>query len=209
MSISRLAIGVFVSAAYVCAAPIVFNFDSDTVLTTTSTFTNTVNGLSATFSSTDDPGGFAVLPILFTTLDPGDVPGAGNVLIDGLSISDSSIPLTIAFATPIESVSLLFATVVAAPVQLQAYNGASLVGTVTASGTVQASGFAEGSISFSDPFNKVVLSSTAPAFAINDVTATAVPNVVPEPSSLFLVGYGLALSVFMRRWLGSKSASRK
>ena len=61
--------------ALVCAAAnasTVFNFDGDNLGTST-TFTDTVDGLSATFSSSADPGGFVIYPSIFETL-------IGNVL---------------------------------------------------------------------------------------------------------------------------------
>lgn len=47
-------------------ASTLFTFHNDN-LGTTSDFTDTVNGLSATFSSSADPGGFIVYPSFFET----------------------------------------------------------------------------------------------------------------------------------------------
>ena len=57
-----------------CSTVSIFNFDSD-VLGTPTPFSHSNNGLTATFSSTGDPGGFVVAPTFFLTL-------TGNVLLD-------------------------------------------------------------------------------------------------------------------------------
>src|SRR5579884_4224959 len=72
------------TAAILCAgarADAIFNFDSDTDGTST-TFTDTNNGISATFSSSADPGGFVIYPSVFETL-------TGNVLGDPGPVSVS------------------------------------------------------------------------------------------------------------------------
>jgi hypothetical protein len=63
-----------IGAAGVVNADAIFTFDSDPVGTFT-TFSDTNSGLTATFSSPVNPGGFAILPTFFITL-------AGNVLLD-------------------------------------------------------------------------------------------------------------------------------
>ena len=77
------------------------------------------------------------------------------------------------------------------PFDLTAFNGASEVGSATATGVVPP-GFplAYGFLSFSGPaFDSVVLSApTADAFWIDDVAVNAVPT-VPEPSSLSLLAF--------------------
>ncbi len=71
-TITKLALlaGSFCAMAH---AATIFNFDNDTFGTMT-TFTDTVNGLSATFSSPPSPGAFSIQQSFFDTL-------TGNVLI--------------------------------------------------------------------------------------------------------------------------------
>ena len=72
--ILQLIIAAGTAAATANAGTVLFPFDGDTPGTAT-TFTDTVNGLSATFSSSADPGGFVVYQTMFETL-------TGNVLAD-------------------------------------------------------------------------------------------------------------------------------
>jgi hypothetical protein len=62
-------ITLFLAATALCTAAYgdtVFNFDADSPGTATN-FTDTVNGLSATFSSAGDPGGLVVYASMFET----------------------------------------------------------------------------------------------------------------------------------------------
>jgi hypothetical protein len=194
LAVLRIA-GALVSAGCVSASPIVFNFDSD-VSGKTTTFTDTVGGLSATFVTAFDPGGFIVgSPIAFSTLN-------GNVLFTDLD----NIGLGIVFSSPLSSVSLAFATntTVGVPFELDAYNGAfnpsNKVGSATATGAIP-SGFTlpEGSISFSgSPFTLVVLNAQGgPNFAIDNVTANV--SSIPEPTSLFSIGVCLGVLAVLNR----------
>jgi hypothetical protein len=158
-------------------------------------FTDTVAGLQASFSSNGDPGGFTVddsMGILKTL--------TGNILVSGAS----NFTLTIDFSAPQTSISTNFATdpepETFEPLNLSAFNGASEVGSTSATGVIPP-GFElpEGVISFSGPaFNSVVLSSPAFGFAIDNVTVST----VPEPSSLSLVAFagfvGLCVSAITR-----------
>jgi hypothetical protein len=63
----------------------------------------TNNGVTATFSSPADPGGFVTgVPAPFVTL-------TGNTLFDPGPAGANDIPLDIAFSQPIADISLLFA----------------------------------------------------------------------------------------------------
>jgi hypothetical protein len=169
-------------------ASVIFNFDTDNVGTTT-TFTDTAGGFSATFSSPDDPGEFVIMPTygLFDTL-------TGNVLGDPAYADVPNAPLSITLSAPATALSLAFVTddySTPSPFVLDAYNGSTLVGTATSTG-IYPSGyyFPEGEISFTGAtFTSVVLSTTAPDFAIDNVLvapATAAPE--PASSALLLLG---------------------
>ena len=149
---------------------------------TATTFSDTVNGLTATFSSPADPGGFATTTNFFS------FPG-WQILADGPA-SPSNIPLRISFSSPQLTISMNYGIAdQTGPFELDAYLGGSLVGSSIVNGSVPAGYyFSEGTISFSGEFNSVVLSSTTtPNFAVANInTAT------PEPSSLMLLGTAMA-----------------
>ena len=106
-------------------------------------------------------------------------------------------------ALPLSSISMSFATNSPSggvPFQLNAFNGSTLVGTISATGTIPPGGFTypEGVISFSGAtFDNVVLSvapSDAPDFAIDNITATFMSGpstTCPAPTSAL---YGSAYS---------------
>src|SRR5205814_943359 len=110
----------------------------------------------------------------------------GNILFDPGPALANNIPLTISFSAPLTNLSLLFATNSAPGVLLvlNAFNGVTPVGTVSAGGvTPPGFTFPEGSLAFTGgPFNRVVLSSTASDFAIDNVSATV--SAAPEPESI-------------------------
>ncbi len=179
--------GVLGIAAFSCVAmqaSTVFNFDSDAIGTNTQ-FSDTVNGLTATFLSSADPGGFAIEPTIFDTL-------TGNVLGSPGSSGAQDIALEIDFNQNLSDLSMLFATSdfgPASPFTLTAYLGSTQVGSISATGAVP-NGFIfpEGTIEFTGTaFNSVVLSSPALDFAIDDVAATT----APEPGTWVLLGLGL------------------
>jgi hypothetical protein len=173
-------------------AAVVFNFDADVPGKATQ-FTDTVSGLSATFASSGDPGGFAVTPSFFSTL-------TGNVLLDPGPAGLDNLTLTITFSAPQTNILMNFATnsVSGVPFNLDAFNGAVAVGSATATGSIPSGFFfPEGLISFNGPtFNRIVLSSPAALdFAIDNVTLGA----VPEPSSLLLVAFAAIGAAAVRR----------
>jgi hypothetical protein len=151
-------------------------------------FTKTVNGLSASFSSDGDPEGFIVgfFPILNPT---------------GLSLLECNfcfLTLTIDFSAPQTAFLTAFGTAVprgtssGLPFDLTAFNGASEVGSATATGVVPPGlPLAFGVLNFSGPaFDRVVLTApTAEAFWIPDGVGVIAATIVPEPSSLSLVAF--------------------
>jgi hypothetical protein len=189
----------FTAAAFLCAAAnatTVFNFDNDSIGTTT-TFTDTVDGLSATFSSSADPGGFVVYSTMFETL-------TGNVLGDPGPAGADYLGLVVNFNQALSAIDLNFATAdfnTPSPFTLTAYENGNQVGANTSSGQfLSGFTFPEGEIAFSGAnFNEVVLTTTAPDFAVDNITvntASTTGTPTPEPSALALLGAGfLALSI--------------
>ena len=170
-------------------ASTIFNFDGDSLGTST-TFTDTVGGLSATFSSPGAPGGFVIYPTIFDTL-------TGNVLGDPGPAGLDDLSLTVAFSQDLSAVSLDFATSdfnAASPLTLTAYQNAQMIGSIQAMGTVpDGFFFPEGQIAFSSgAFNRIVISTTAPDFAVDNIAAIA----TPEPALFPLLGLGLAVIAF-------------
>jgi hypothetical protein len=161
-------------------AQVLFDFET-TPLFTFVPFSITQGGVTASFTSPDD--NFFVGTGFFSAL-------TGNVLQDADPLFSS---LTIALGTPVPGIGLSFALddpggFGGSTLTLEAFLGATPVGTVTAGGTVPP-GFAspEGALSFfGGPFDSVVLTSTAPNFAIDNVFVT------PEPAAAVLTAGGLA-----------------
>jgi hypothetical protein len=197
-------INLWVPMVVLCAAAnasTIFNFDSDTLGTST-TFTNTVDGLSATFSSSADPGGFVVYPSMFETL-------TGNVLGDPGPASVDNLDLDVSFSQDLSAIVLDFATadfITPSPFTITAYENSTVVGSSTSTGQfLSGFTFPEGEISFDGTFNKIVLSSTSPDFAIDNLNV--IPT--PEPGDVSLLVIGLFLSclpftAFLRRRKASR-----
>jgi hypothetical protein len=160
---------------------IVFTFNSDTIGTAT-TFSDTVSGLTATFSSPADPGGFEV-----GNPGPFAPPFSGYSLFDSLlSANATNIALDVAFSSNLSQVSMDFATDGSGPFDLSAYEGAALVGMATETGSIPTGHiYPQGVITFDGAvFDKLVLtapSGNTPFFAIDNLDA------VPEPISLLLL----------------------
>ena len=183
----------FAAFAFFCTAAHAsvyeFNFDNDNLGTTT-TFTDSSGRLSATFASSADPGGFVILPTIFETL-------TGNVLGDpGLS-NPSNIALDVAFNQTLSAITLDFATddfSSPSPLTIAAYENSTFVGSTTLAGQfLPGFDFPEGEIAFGGAnFNNVAISTSAPAFAVDNVivaTATA-----PEPATVSMMAIGLFLT---------------
>jgi hypothetical protein len=179
----------FLAAAALSAAAnasTTFNFDGDNLGTSTN-FTDTVNGISATFSSSADPGGFVVYPSFFETL-------TGNVLGDPGPAGQDNLTLIISFSQNISAVVLDFATsdfITPSPLTLTAYENSTSVGSNTQSGQfLPGFTFPEGEIAFDGTiFNQIVISSTATDFAVDNISV--IPANAPEPTSCALLGAGL------------------
>jgi hypothetical protein len=170
-------------------ASTIFNFDDDTLGTST-TFTDTVDGLSATFSSSADPGGFVVYPSIFETL-------TGNVLGDPGPASANNLDLDINFSQNLSAITLDFVTAdfsTPSPFTLTAYENNTLVGSDTSTGQfLSGFTFPEGEISFDGTFNSVVLSSTAADFAVDNIDVIRMAE-APEPGDVSLLVIGLFFS---------------
>ncbi len=187
--ISKTILPAAIAVASLCTAAnagTIFNFNNDTLGTET-TFTNTVNGVAATFSSSGDPGGFVVYPSIFETL-------TGNVLGDPGPAGQDNLALDISFSQVLGSLSLDFATAdfnSPSAFTLTAYDNTALVGSVSVTGSyLTGSAFPEGILDFSGAsFNNVVISSAAPDFAVDNINVTA----APEPSAFLLLGTGFLL----------------
>jgi hypothetical protein len=178
----------FLAAAAFCAsanAATVFNFDSDGLGTATG-FTDTVNGLSAAFTSSGDPGGFVVYQSIFETL-------TGNVLGDPGPAGLDNIALSVNFSGDLSALTLDFATSdfsTPSPLTLTAYENAQLVGSISATGEfLNGFSFPEGEIAFSgSAFNQIVISSPATDFAVDNID---VVSAAPEPATCALLGIAL------------------
>lgn len=171
-----------------------FNFDSDTLGTST-TFTDTLDGLSATFSSSADPGGFVVYPSIFETL-------TGNVLGDPGPASASNIALDVNFSQDLSAITLDFATAdftIPSPFTITAYENSTLVGSDTSTGEFLAGfPFPEGEIAFEGGnFNNIVLSTPSTFFAVDNIQVLAAT--APEPGTLTMLAAGLFLAGVVAR----------
>jgi hypothetical protein len=178
--------------AGIARADAVFNFNSDPVgpdfYGASTPFSNTDNGLTATFSSPAFAGGFAVALVPFFA-----PPFTGNMLYDPGRVPVSNIALDIAFSSNLTSISMDFATDAegTGPFDLTAFLKGVAVGSVSATGTVPV-GFQnpQGSISFGGvTFDSIELTApNTPHFAIDNLDAVVA---TPEPNSFVLIGTGL------------------
>lgn len=175
-------IALTISGVSFASADSIFNFNSDTTGKTTP-FTDTVGGLSATFT-----GKASVCDI--STL--GFVSLSGNALIQSYCVNDQSGPISTAFSANLSSVSFDFATAGGgASVTFSAYENGSLVGTLALSSSVPPGHYnGEGFADFSGVFNSFTLSSSD-LLAIDNIDA-----VTPAPEPVGLAGIGLGIGLF-------------
>lgn len=146
-------------------------------------FSDTVNGLTAAFSSS---GAVCDIGILGLSLQ------SGNALITDFCVPGPVSPISVAFSSPLSSVLMDFATAGSGTLTLTAFLGAAQVGSTSATGTVLTS-VPEGVIGFSGaPFDNFTLSAPF-AISIDNLNA----SVVPEPGSVLLAGAAmLGLAAF-------------
>lgn len=175
-------------AVLVAASPLhaqLFDFNgADSPVGTTTPFSLTRSGVTATFLGTPNP--FSITTAFFSTL-------TGNVLFDADPVANT---LEVQFSVPQTSVGLLFALndpSNTAVLQMNVFNGGGLVGSVSGSGAVPGGfTFPEGALAFSGAaFDHVFLFATgAPDFAIDDLRLGQV-GVIPEPATVTLLATGL------------------
>ncbi len=174
--------GIVAAGSSALRADTVFNFNSDSTGTATN-FTDTVKGISATFSS-GLAGGFTVATNFLR------LPMSGNILLDSGNPPDANISLFINFDAELSSIILDFGMDTTRPgavFDLIAFENGTPVASVFASGGGPS--FRQGVIGLGLPsFNEVELfTNSAPAFAIDNVK---VRGVSPEPASMALFGLG-------------------
>ena len=168
-----------------------FNFAADTGKTTT--FTDTVGGLSATFSSPFDPYIFAVQSSYFSNI-------AGNILGLGQA-GANNVPLDIALSASQSKVSLNFGLngFDTSTLTITAYSGGltgTKIGSQNATGSIPGGEFLfpEGSVQFASasPFDTLEITSTAQNLAVGNIQLSA-PGNAPVPEAPTPVSLGLLL----------------
>lgn len=199
------------------AATITFDFDTATPalgVGQSAPFVQTANGLTASFTSLPGFGGFSVQTDSSTGFSLSQFSGHylyPNSLTPG--------PLDIAFSSPLDSISFIFATAdfhqveVPTTIRLTAFVGSTgtpAIGSTTAHGVYGGDTMPMGTLSFSSntPFNMVEISilrgqpAATGDFLVDNIsvtTAVAPPTAVPEPMTAILSGLGLLAFALVRR----------
>lgn len=179
------------AAALLLAAPAAraqtFDFDGASFVGTPATLTS--GGVSATFGHPGSP--FFALHGYGRSTFAGL---SGQVLADVTGDAFVS-PLGIDFDVPLSAITLDFG-LLSTPgtrLTLDAFRGPTLVGSAVALADVLYN-LPEGTVAFGGAvFDRVVLSSDAADFAIDDVAVTVAPAVVPEPAPAGPVGAALGI----------------
>jgi len=174
-----------------------FDFESNTVGQRTA-FTDTSNGIHATFSSAFDTNrdGYIVLndTSIFNTLND-------KYLIYQGSTSGPRLPLSVAFDHTLGTVSVSYAFSDPGTFTVQELLNGKIVGTATATGTLQ-NGVYQGKLSTGGViFDSLSLSSTASNLAIDNLTVSAVPEVSTTLSLGLMLSLGGLLLRARRRHL--------
>ena len=177
---------IFIGCASLCHADVVFNFESNSQSELTP-FTDTVNGLSATFSG---PGAVCDVTNAFVSL-------SGNALTQQYCETTGVGALKIAFSQNLGGISFDFATdngTGTDTVTLRALKNGAMVGSVKFVSIVPPGSplnEGEGVATFSGLFNGIEFSSdTNSGVFIDNV---AVRTTVPEPGTLGFIGMAAAL----------------
>ncbi len=172
--ITTMVAGLLAFASAMPAFATVISFDLSNMFGASTPLSQTVNGLTATFSSPGDPGAFAIY-------NPGALTIGPNILADPGPAGRSGVPLGIGFSKPVANVTLQFATDGSGPFSLSAFSGNTLIGSTSTVGTLPAGHpFPEGTITFDAPGNKtfdsiVLTSPQTPFFAIANPTVSTAP----------------------------------
>lgn len=184
-----LGLAILTGLSSTCSAGTLFTFEN-IAANTPVPFTDTVGGLTATFSG---EGGVCDISLFNFTLQ------SGNALITDFCVPSGVSPIAVAFSSTLSSVSMNFAVAGDVPLTLTAFLGATEVGTTTATGTALSS-LPEGTIGFSGaPFDNFMLDSSF-AISVDNIDATTVPGIVPEPGTMSLMAFAaLGLVGFARR----------
>ncbi len=182
--------GLLLVSGRTAQADALFDFEAN-ASNTAAPFTDTVNGLSATF------GGAASVCNsfgLFQSL-------SGNVLIQNFcGPSTESGPLSVSFSANLSHIAFNFATVGgSSTVTLAAFEDSTAVGSLSFNSDVP-TGFlnGEGLASFSGMFDRLTLTGATSLAMDNIVAQTATPE--PAAFGTVLVGMGLLVAFARRQW---------
>jgi hypothetical protein len=195
--VTRHILAAVVLLAVPAAAAPAQTFDFDAVpIGQTTAFTLTSDGLSAAFASSPADA----YEVESSAVGPAFQALTGRYLYQPFG---DATPLLVTFGSPLSVLSLNFALSDPGTLTLEAFLGATSVGSVSATGSIPPGfGFLEGALAFSGgPFDNVRLFSPTAAIAVDNLAARPA-SVIPEPVTVALVGAGLAA-------LGGAAARRR